>query len=172
MSQPPNTMSSRLARSTKSLIRGERPSVRFPSRMVPICVSEPMGCARPRRMAATPAMVVVLTAPNPTSSTPSFPCAGAMFTGVFTIGRSYHGGMFLQFFRTLRQQRRIDPLHVTMTGVRMGERFVQIGCDDTALLGGLAGKVGLSGNCAVATFDEATAARARQVAVEVGALMD
>ena len=80
--------------------------------------------------------------------------------------------MFLQFFRTLRQQRRIDPLHVTMTGVRMGERFLQIGCDDTALLGGLAGKVGLSGNCAVAAFDEATAARARQVAADVGALMD
>ena len=32
----------------------------------------------------------------------------------------------------------MDPLHVTMTGVRMGERFLQIGCDDAALLGGLA----------------------------------
>jgi ubiquinone/menaquinone biosynthesis C-methylase UbiE len=80
--------------------------------------------------------------------------------------------MFLQFLRTLRQQRRIDPLHVTMTGVRMGERFLQIGCDDSALLGGLAGKVGLSGNCAVAAFDEETAARARKVAADVGALMD
>jgi len=80
--------------------------------------------------------------------------------------------MFLQFFRTLRQQRHLDPLHVTMTGVRMGERFLQIGCDDTALLGGLARKVGLSGNCTVAVFDEPSAARARKVAADVGALID
>src|SRR5262249_32075046 len=32
------------------------------------------------------AIVVVLTAPRPTSRTPSFPCAGAMFTGVGTRG--------------------------------------------------------------------------------------
>jgi hypothetical protein len=28
----------------------------------------------------------------------------------------------------------MDPLHVSMTGVRMGERFLQIGCNDRALL--------------------------------------
>ena len=54
MSQPPNTMSSSLASGTKSLISGERLSVRLPSRMVPICVSEPIGLASPRRMASTP----------------------------------------------------------------------------------------------------------------------
>ena len=80
--------------------------------------------------------------------------------------------MFLQFFRTLRQQRSMDPLHVTMTGVRMGERFILVGCDDSALLGGLARKVGLSGNCAVVAFDEESAARARTVAADVGALID
>ena len=37
----------------------------------------------------------------------------------------------------------MDPLHVSMTGVRMGERFLQIGCHDRALLSGLAAKVGL-----------------------------
>ena len=36
--------------------------------MVPICVSEPMGKASPRRIAATPAMKVVLTAPSPGNS--------------------------------------------------------------------------------------------------------
>ena len=35
------------------------------------------------------------------------------------------GGMFSQFFQSLKRQRTMDPLHVTMTGVRMGERFVQ-----------------------------------------------
>ena len=36
----------------------------------------------------------------------------------------------------------MDPLQVSMTGVRMGERFLQIGCHDKALLAGLAAKVG------------------------------
>ena len=43
-----------------------------------------MGFARPRRIAITPAIVVVLTAPIPTSRTPSFPLAGAIFSGLFT----------------------------------------------------------------------------------------
>lgn len=80
--------------------------------------------------------------------------------------------MIGQFLRTIRRQRQMDPLHVTMTGVRMGERFLQVGCDDTSLLGGLAAKVGLSGACNVAAFDEDAAARARQVAADVGALID
>ena len=82
------------------------------------------------------------------------------------------GPMIGQFLRTMRQHRQMDPLHVTMTGVRMGERFLQIGCDDRSLLGGLAAKVGLSGACAVAAFDEASAERARSVGAKVGALID
>lgn len=80
--------------------------------------------------------------------------------------------MIGQFLRTVRRHREMDPLHVTMTGVRMGERFLQIGCDDASLLGGLAAKVGLSGACAVAAFDDASAARARNVGTRVGALID
>lgn len=80
--------------------------------------------------------------------------------------------MFGQFFQTLRRARQMDPLHVTMTGVRMGERLVQIGCDDPALLGGLAAKVGLSGASGVAVFDEAEAERARKVGARIGALID
>ena len=60
--------------------------MRLPSRTVPICVSEPIGLARPRRMAYTPAIVVVLTAPIPTSRMPSFPVASAIFGGFFTTG--------------------------------------------------------------------------------------
>ena len=59
--------------STKSLIRGVLLSVRFPRRIVPIWVREPMGLARPFRMDMTPAMKVVATAPRPTVITPSFP---------------------------------------------------------------------------------------------------
>jgi hypothetical protein len=39
-----------------------------------------MGFANPLRMAITPAIKVVETAPNPGVSTPSFPLAGAIFT--------------------------------------------------------------------------------------------
>jgi hypothetical protein len=80
--------------------------------------------------------------------------------------------MLGQFLRTVRRHRQMDPLHVTMTGVRMGERFLQIGCDDPSLLGGLAAKVGLSGACAVVAFDEESADRARGVGAKVGALID
>lgn len=66
----------------------------------------------------------------------------------------------------------MDPLAVSMTGVRMGERFLQIGCDDRSLLAGLAAKVGLSGTAAVATFDDAAAVRARAMGAKVGALID
>ena len=38
---------------------------------------EPIGGASPLRIAQSPAMVVVLTAPRPTSSTPSLPFGGA-----------------------------------------------------------------------------------------------
>jgi hypothetical protein len=66
----------------------------------------------------------------------------------------------------------MDPLHVSMTGVRMGERFLQIGCHDRALLAGLAAKVGLSGNAAVAAFDDEQVKRAGAVGAKVGALID
>jgi hypothetical protein len=54
----------------------------------------------------------------------------------------------------------------------MGVRFLQLGCDDASLLGGLAAMVGLSGACAVIAFDEDAAARARSVGEKVGALID
>jgi hypothetical protein len=50
--------------------------VRLPRRMVPICVTEPMGLASPLRTASTPAIRVVATAPMPTVITPSLPLAG------------------------------------------------------------------------------------------------
>lgn len=66
----------------------------------------------------------------------------------------------------------MDPLQVSMTGVRMGERFLQIGCHDRALLSGLAAKVGLSGMAAVAAFDDDQAKRARGVGAKIGALIE
>jgi hypothetical protein len=81
--------------------------------------------------------------------------------------------MLSMILRLLRPARRsMDPLQVSMTGVRMGERFLQIGCDDRALLAGLAAKVGLSGTAAAVVFSDRAAALARRAGEKVGALID
>src|SRR5271168_5005706 len=97
MSQPVKTMSLRSASGTKSLMRGLRASVRLPRRMWPICVVEPMGLARPRRTASTPAMSVVATAPMPGIMTPNFPVAGLMLAAacVAAPGVDMLGGTLL-----------------------------------------------------------------------------
>jgi SAM-dependent methyltransferase len=75
-------------------------------------------------------------------------------------------------FFTFRRLRAMDPLQVAMTGVRMGERYLQIFCSDAALTGGLATKTGLSGVAALAAPDEDQAARARAAASKAGVLID
>src|SRR5688500_3513179 len=80
--------------------------------------------------------------------------------------------MFLLRMLTRARNCAMDPLQVSMTGVRMGERFVQIGCHDRALLSGLAAKVGLSGTAAVAAFDDDEVKRAGGVGAKIGALID
>ena len=67
---------------------------------------------------------------------------------------------------------RIEPLPVTMSAVRMGERVLQIGIDDPAVASAIAAKVGLSGNAAIAVTDERGAARAHGAAVNAGVLVD
>jgi hypothetical protein len=76
--------------------------------------------------------------------------------------------MLFKFFR----QPAIDPLQVSMTGVRMGERFLLVGCDDAVLLAGLGAKAGLSGLAAAVVFDEHQAVRARTAAAREGFLID
>jgi ubiquinone/menaquinone biosynthesis C-methylase UbiE len=67
-----------------------------------------------------------------------------------------------------------DPylLIVGMTGVKMGDRFVQIGCAHGGRMAAVASKVGLSGRAAVVAPDEASAMRARKAAEEAGVLVD
>lgn len=66
----------------------------------------------------------------------------------------------------------MDPLQVAMTGVRMGERYLQVFCSDAALTQGLAGKTGLSGVAAAAAPDDAHARLARKAGEKAGALID
>ena len=80
--------------------------------------------------------------------------------------------MFLLRMLTRKRSREMDPLQVSMTGVRMGERFLLIGCADRALLAGLAAKVGLSGTAAVAARGDNDAKKAAAVGRKIGALID
>src|SRR6476646_9598022 len=66
----------------------------------------------------------------------------------------------------------IHPLVVGMTGVKLGERFAQIGCAHGGRLGAIAAKVGLSGRAVAIAPDEASAARARKGAADAGVLVD
>jgi ubiquinone/menaquinone biosynthesis C-methylase UbiE len=66
----------------------------------------------------------------------------------------------------------LELLPVAMSGVRMGERALQIAIDDASLAGAIAAKVGLSGTAAIAVADDASAAKAREGAAKAGALVD
>jgi ubiquinone/menaquinone biosynthesis C-methylase UbiE len=71
-----------------------------------------------------------------------------------------------------RKMRAMDPLQVAMTGVRMGERYLQVFCSDAALTRGLATKTGLSGVAALAATDDAQAKLAQKAADKAGVLID
>jgi len=70
--------------------------------------------------------------------------------------------------------KRQDPyqLVVSMTGVKLGDRVLQIGCAHGGRLAAVAAKVGLSGGAVAAVPDEASAARARKGAAEAGVLVE
>jgi ubiquinone/menaquinone biosynthesis C-methylase UbiE len=62
-----------------------------------------------------------------------------------------------------------DPLAVAMSGVRMGERLLQIGVDDPGVAGALASKPGLSGESVILVADDNVAVRARRATNATGA---
>src|SRR5262245_24628401 len=66
----------------------------------------------------------------------------------------------------------LERLPVAMSGVRMGERALQIGINDPALAGAIAAKVGLSGHAAMAVADDRAGALAQRAASMGGALVD
>jgi ubiquinone/menaquinone biosynthesis C-methylase UbiE len=70
--------------------------------------------------------------------------------------------------------KRDDPnaLVIGMTGVKMGDRVVQVGCAHAGRLGAVAVKVGLSGRAVAIVPDESSAARARKGAADAGALVE
>jgi ubiquinone/menaquinone biosynthesis C-methylase UbiE len=65
-----------------------------------------------------------------------------------------------------------EPLAVAMSGVRMGERLLQIGMDTPVVTGVLAAKPGLSGESAMVVPDDATAVKAKRAADNASALVN
>jgi hypothetical protein len=74
------------------------------------------------------------------------------------------------FLRKSHVQR--DPLAVTMSGVRLGERALQIGEGDTRVMALIAARTGLTGRAAIVVLDEPSAARVRRAVEDAGALSD
>jgi SAM-dependent methyltransferase len=70
--------------------------------------------------------------------------------------------------------KRQDPylLLVSMAGVKMGDRLVQVGCAHGGRLAALAGKVGLTGRAVAVVPDSESAARATKGASDAGVLVE
>src|SRR5215211_3662791 len=70
--------------------------------------------------------------------------------------------------------KRQDPhaLVVGMTGVKLGDRLLHIGCAHGGRLGAIAAKVGLSGRAVAFVFDQASADRASKGAANAGVLIE
>jgi ubiquinone/menaquinone biosynthesis C-methylase UbiE len=65
-----------------------------------------------------------------------------------------------------------EPLAVTMSGVRLGERALQVGLDDPHIVAAIAAKTGLTGQATIVVADETSAASARTAIGEAGGLGD
>jgi ubiquinone/menaquinone biosynthesis C-methylase UbiE len=63
-------------------------------------------------------------------------------------------------------------LSIAMTGVKLGDRLLNIGCTDASLLGAISAKVGLSGRACAIVPTETDAARARRGAEKAGVLLE
>jgi ubiquinone/menaquinone biosynthesis C-methylase UbiE len=72
------------------------------------------------------------------------------------------------------KRRRDDPFMLVtgMAGVKIGDRFAQIGCAHGGRLAAIASKVGLSGRAVAVVPDAESAARAQKGAEQAGVLID
>jgi ubiquinone/menaquinone biosynthesis C-methylase UbiE len=65
-----------------------------------------------------------------------------------------------------------EPLAITMTGVKLGDRVLAVGVTDTALIAALAQKAGLTGRTAAVDADEERVQRGARAIEREGALVD
>ena len=64
----------------------------------------------------------------------------------------------------------IEPLAVTMSGARLGERALQVGLDEPDIAAAIAAKTGITGHATIVVSDEHAAASARHAISEAGGL--
>jgi ubiquinone/menaquinone biosynthesis C-methylase UbiE len=76
------------------------------------------------------------------------------------------------FFNRFAKRDAPFQLVVGMTGVKLGDRVVQIGCAHGGRLAAVAAKVGLSGRAVAIVSDEASAARAQKASADAGVLIE
>jgi ubiquinone/menaquinone biosynthesis C-methylase UbiE len=74
----------------------------------------------------------------------------------------------MKFFR----RSSAEPLPVAMSGVKLGDRLIVIGCSDPLLIAGLASKVGLTGRACAVDADQQKATNAQVIAEREGALVE
>jgi ubiquinone/menaquinone biosynthesis C-methylase UbiE len=61
---------------------------------------------------------------------------------------------------------------IAMSGIKLGDRLLHIGCTDSSLLSAIASKTGISGRACAIVASEADAARARRGAERGGILLE
>ena len=76
------------------------------------------------------------------------------------------------FFNRFAKRDAPYPLVVGMTGVKLGDRVLQIGCSNGGPLAAIAAKVGLSGRALAVVPDQASMARAQKAAASLGVLVE
>lgn len=114
-------------------------------------------------------MVVVLTAPIPTSRIPSFPVAASIFGGFFTTG-NYIIWYFVNWWPTRKSS--LESLAVSMAGIKLGDRLLVVGCADPLLIAQLALKTGLTGRAYAVDERNALVSAAENIAAREGALIE
>jgi SAM-dependent methyltransferase len=76
------------------------------------------------------------------------------------------------FFNRFAKREPPFPLVVGMTGVKLGDRVLQIGCAHGGRLAAIAAKVGLSGRALAIVPDAAAAARVQKGSADAGVLVE
>lgn len=66
----------------------------------------------------------------------------------------------------------LDPLAVSMSGVKLGDRLLVVGCGDPVLIAKLGSKAGLTGRACAVDENEARAQEAARVAQREGVLIE
>jgi SAM-dependent methyltransferase len=130
-----------------------------------------MGLAMPFRIAMIPAMVVVETAPRPTSRIPSFPLAGLIDIACVTA-ENYIIRLMFRWSTMFRPFPNLRKTAVAMIDPRPGDAVLFVGAGDPALAGECGAVAGLNGRTVVVDANASMASRVEAAAVNAGALVE